>query len=231
MKRIIEISLAAILAFSAPLTYGIKYQSHESIKSAAVDFIVSRIPYEDYHIVAADVDRRLQLPICGEQLQAFTQAKAIKLGRISVGVRCNGPSPWTIYNPVNLKVYQHVIALRQQVRRGEILNRQHLQLQKVELSRTRQGYYTDMQALLDLQVTRNLTAGTVLLQKHVTEPLMVARGQKVIISADGTAMKIQMAGLALMDGVLGQRIRVKNEKSQRIVEGVVSQPGRVTVDF
>ena len=38
-----------------------------------------------------------------------------------------------------------------------------------------------------------------------------------------------MSGMALSDGSLGQKVRVKNLSSKRIVEGVVDGPGVVKV--
>ena len=44
-------------------------------------------------------------------------------------------------------------------------------------------------------------------------------------------MEVKMNGMALSDASLGQRIRVKNSSSKRVVEGVVDAPGIVRVNM
>jgi flagella basal body P-ring formation protein FlgA len=51
--------------------------------------------------------------------------------------------------------------------------------------------------------------------------IMVRRGQMVTLIVKSGQMYIRMAGRALSDGALNQRIRVENSNSQRVVEGVV----------
>ncbi|GAB4365224.1 MAG: hypothetical protein Kow0060_22580 [Methylohalobius crimeensis] len=52
-----------------------------------------------------------------------------------------------------------------------------------------------------------------------------------MIRARGGGLDVRMGGHALMDGGLGERIRVRNDRSQRVVEGVVRGPNEVRVVF
>ena len=231
MNKLIKLSLAAIMALSVQTANAKNFQSHESIKSASIDFLAGKMLYKDFKITFSELDRRLKLPACSNPLEAFTHTDQIKLGRMSVGVRCTGKNPWTIYNPVKINVYKNIISLVQPVSRGEIISKAHLTLQKRDIAGIKQDVYTDFNQVINQQATRNLAAGTILRRKHTTLPKLVKRGQKIIISARAPTIDIQMAGLALMDGIKGQRIRVKNEKSKRIIEATVVNPGLVLVDF
>ena len=44
-------------------------------------------------------------------------------------------------------------------------------------------------------------------------------------------MTITTKGTALTDGSMGDQVRVKNDKSQRIIEGIVTNMSEVTVYF
>jgi flagella basal body P-ring formation protein FlgA len=40
-----------------------------------------------------------------------------------------------------------------------------------------------------------------------------------------------MSGKALMSGSLGERIRVKNNKSKKIIEGTITKAGTISVNY
>jgi flagella basal body P-ring formation protein FlgA len=48
----------------------------------------------------------------------------------------------------------------------------------------------------------------------------VQRGQAVTLMADTDGMQVRMAGRALTDGLVNQRVKVQNLSSGKIVEGI-----------
>lgn len=232
MKKLYLLSLAPILALFSQTVMTSQFQSNESIEAVTRDFLAAKITHiKDYQIIIDPLDRRLKLSECNNPLQAFTQSDRIKFGRFSVGIRCTTENSWTIYNSAKIIAYEKIITLKQPIRRGEIITRTHLAHEKIELSRVRQGFFTDFSQIINQQATRYLPTGTVLTPKHLTTPRLIRRGEKVTISAKSKQIDIQMTGFALMDGTKGQRIRVRNEKSQRIIEATVIQPGLVVVSY
>jgi flagella basal body P-ring formation protein FlgA len=59
--------------------------------------------------------------------------------------------------------------------------------------------------------------------------LLVKRGSQVILRAGAGMFEVNVVGKALSDAAEGERVRVKNVKSQRIVEGYVMADGSVQV--
>ena len=55
----------------------------------------------------------------------------------------------------------------------------------------------------------------------LTDVPLVTRGQQVTLEVGADTMNIRMAGEALDEAALGQRVRVRNLSSERVVEGVV----------
>ena len=232
MKKLNLLSLAPILALFSQTAMTSQFQSHESIEAATRDFLAAKITHiKDYQIIIDPLDRRLKLSECKNPLQAFTHNDNIKFGRFSVGIRCTTENAWTIYNSAKIIAYKKIITLKQPLRRGEIITSSHLAFEKTKLSKFRQGFFTDFSQIVNKQATRYLPTGTVLTPKHLTIPRLIRRGEKVIISAKSKQIDIQMTGFALTDGTKGQRIRVRNEKSQRIIEATVIQPGLVVVSY
>ena len=74
-----------------------------------------------------------------------------------------------------------------------------------------------------------MQAGAILDLRSFIEPFLVKRGEKITISAVQPAFTIRMNGVAMMNGTKGQRIRIKNENSGRIISATVVEAGVVSV--
>jgi len=59
---------------------------------------------------------------------------------------------------------------------------------------------------------------------------LIERGQRVTVLAGGNGLEVRMPAEALSHGAKGERIRVRNLSSHRIIEGVVAGAGLVRVN-
>ena len=207
-----------------------KFQSHDSIYELVKNTVVRNIStLADYEISVIPLDSLLKLPECTEPLEAFTTTDLIKAGRTSIGVRCNAEKKWSIFISAVIKIYETVIVLSRPVQRGEIITRQHLAIEKRDVSKLRGDFINQAEQIENKQAARQMPAGTVLGLKSFIEPRLIKRGDKIIISAIQPGFTIRMNGAAMMDGTKGQLIRIKNENSGRIINATVIEAGLVTV--
>lgn len=79
-----------------------------------------------------------------------------------------------------------------------------------------------------MQKSKNIRVGDVIEQ---TDVCIVCRNESVVIRAGKSGMSITTKGTAMSDGVLGEQIKVKNDKSNRIIDAQVSGVGEVIVAF
>ena len=93
------------------------------------------------------------------------------------------------------------------------------------------GYFSKPEEAIGMEVTRPLRLGTTLNQTMVRAPNIIRRGQQVVLFAQAQGFEIRMEGQALMDGASGQVIRVRNNRSRRIIEGKVAAGGRVEINL
>lgn len=209
------------------------YQDHTAIYQAVTDYLKSHVKASsNYEFSITPLDNRLQLPACGGNLQAFNpHNQPIRAGRLSIGVRCSDVGMWSIFTSVQLKVYARVLVLTQPVLPGQMLTRQLLSTEKRDTAGLGFGYFTRLDAVENKQATRYLAAGTVLHDGLVTEPTVIKRGEKIVISAVTPSYDIRMLGIALMDGAKGQSIKVKNLSSGRTVSAKVVKQGLVSVVY
>jgi flagella basal body P-ring formation protein FlgA len=222
------LGLPFILAFGGELTY----QSHESILAAIDRLLEQELHFNDheYHIEPIRLDPRLRLPECERPLEAFILSGNQESGSLSMGVRCSGNQPWTLYNKVHLRTFRQVVVLRNSVKQGKVISQSDLILENRNLSTLRGEYFTAPEEVVGRMAKRSLPKGLVVVGDHFVAPMLIRRGQKVIIRAKSANVEVNMSGEALADGNEGQRIRIRNERSQAIVEGTIVGPGVVVVD-
>ncbi|HAS50615.1 MAG TPA: flagella basal body P-ring formation protein FlgA, partial [Gammaproteobacteria bacterium] len=57
----------------------------------------------------------------------------------------------------------------------------------------------------------------------------VRQGETVTLIAGQSGMQVTSSGIALSDAGIGERVRVRNETSKRVIQGTVVEQGRVEV--
>lgn len=98
----------------------------------------------------------------------------------------------------------------------------------VDLQRFRRQGFSNIDAVIGAKTKKNLRAGEVIESNDIC---VVCRNETVTIKAVKSGMTITTKGTALTDGSHGEQIRVKNTKSNRIIEGRVTGISEVTVIF
>lgn len=207
------------------------WQSTESILRTAEKFIKSRYGQNDERMkpVGGHLDSRLQLPECADELQAFVRRGTRITSRTIVGVRCTGPKPWKVYVPVDVVVTESVLVSRKAMPKGHVMTADDVVVERRDISTYRSGYLSTIDELAEHRLKRQIQGGRVITPSMLVADIMVRRGQMVTLVVINDQMQIRMAGRALSDGVLNQRIRVENTNSQRVVEGIVRSPEQVEV--
>lgn len=184
---------------------------------------------QDIDINVGRIDRRLKLVTCQQAPVAFLAPGAKLQGKLTVGLRCLGPKPWTVYVPAHIKIFADVIAATQPLLRGTDISAADIMLVRQELSQLRSGYFTKKEAVIGKILTQNLAAGHAITPKRIKAAILVRRGEKVTIVVSVGTLKVRGKGEALNDAARGELISVRNSQSKRIIQGIVTKPGTVTV--
>ena len=175
------------------------------------------------------LDPRLKLPLCDQPLEGFLRPGTKVAATTIVGVRCSGSSPWKIYVPVSVVVTAPVLVAKQALSRGQPLTSDDFVLEERDVSRSVSGYISDPRVVVGQKLKVSLLAGRALTPAMLTSQAAIRRGQSVTLVANGGGIGVSMAGKALTDGGIGQRIRVENLNSGRVVEGIVRSREHVEV--
>lgn len=228
-------NLLVLLAITtlSPQVYSKEYHSLEDISRTAHDFSLKKIhaPGEDIHIVVGNLDPRLSLHLCAVPLEAFNQGYEARQGRSTVGVRCTDHKPWSLYVPITVKNFKQVVILKQTATRNTVLTEADISLEKMNINRFTSGYFSDLNQVKGKILTQSLSKGAVLTNNHIKSPMAIDRGQLVTLIAKNSVIEVRAEGKAMSKGAIGERIKVKNMKTKRIVEGVIIDKYLINVNL
>ena len=169
---------------------------------------------------------RLRLDACAEHPVA--EPPAVRSANATVTVRCSAPA-WTVYVPVRISDLRPVLVLARAAARGEALSASLLSVQERDVAQLPFGYFEDVEAVTGHELRRPLAAGAVLTPNDAEPPRLVRRGEAVTVIGRSGGIEIRAGGTALGDGARGERVRVRNDSSRRVVEGTVTALGTVEI--
>jgi flagellar basal body P-ring formation protein FlgA len=228
-------SLFVLLAIASLSTnaYSKEYHPLDDITKTAKDFVLLDMSSEDEDIEVnvGKLDSRLKLNQCTIPLEAYKHNYTMRHGAGTVRVRCNDNKPWSLYVPVSVKSYKMVATLKHASTRNTVLTDDNISLQKMNINRLMSGYFDDIEQLKGKILTKNLSKGAVLTQHHVKLVTAIKRGQRVTVIAKNSVIEVRMEGTALTKGAIGDRIKVKNLKTKRIVEGTIINKHLISVNL
>lgn len=213
------------------------YQDLDSISATARAFVMQRLEArgaahaQPARVEVGALDPRLQLATCDVPLQAFAATAGALTGNTSVGVRCQGPKPWMLYVPVTVQAYGTALVSARPLTRGAQLTENDIKLTSVDLTLLPADYLTDPHQALGKTLKRPVADGAPLSAGFLEASRVVRRDEQVTILAQADGVEVRMAGRALSDGAAGERVRVRNLLSKRVVEGIVTGPGTIQVQM
>ncbi|HEC11729.1 MAG TPA: flagellar basal body P-ring formation protein FlgA [Acidiferrobacteraceae bacterium] len=219
--------------FSATSAATPAFEDHRQIRAVAEDLARqhSQYPASKVQVKAANLDPRLRMARCDTALEAFLPHRWQVHGRGTVGVRCTGQRPWTLYVSVNVSIYDQVVVSAHPLPRGARLSQADLKLEKHDLARLVGGYLQDPQQVIGKVLRRPIGLGSVFTPAIIESERLIHRGDRVQIVASLRGMEVRMIGKALNDGAAGDRVQVRNLSTKRIIEGTVTHQGFVRVQL
>ena len=206
-------------------------QSHDSIRDVAHQYMLTQAQKQDHTpiIEVGHLDSRLRLKACSKSLETFSPPGGRKQGRTTVGVRCSGDNPWSLYVPVKVSIMLPVVIAARELPRGKILTTDDIILEKRDIATIHRGYLEKIDYAIGKVLKRSLRRGQILTASHATAPQAIKKGSRVTIVANSGAIAIRMKGKALSSGARGERIQVQNLSSKRELDATVISPGIVEV--
>ena len=154
-------------------------------------------------------DARLKLAPC-TRAEPFLPAGVPAWGRTRVGLRCvEGAVAWTVYLPVTVQALSPALSPRTPLPAGHVLTDGDLMLVDTDWAARADRPVATAAALLGRTLARPALPGQPLRQADLRRRLWFASGDDVKVLATGPGFSVSGEGVALADGVDGQRVRVQ----------------------
>jgi flagella basal body P-ring formation protein FlgA len=145
---------------------------------------------------------------------------------VNARVSCSAPSPWNLYVPVEIRVYRPVLVATRELRRGEAIGAGDVALEERNtLAAVGAPPLTQTADVVGLSARRTIAPGTLLSASLIELPVLVRRGDRLGVSARAGGITVQISGEALGTARLGERVRVRNLQSGRVIDAVMTGSG------
>lgn len=203
----------------------------DRIEQVAYEYALkqAQASYDNPQIAMDTLDDRLRLQACDTAPDVFSSSGSVGLGNQTIGVKCNSPVAWTVYVPVKVKVMKPVVVASRPLSSNQLIAQGDIKLLQWDIGSLQHGYLNSTQLVIGQQLKYPVSIGSVIKPNSLQAQKIVHRGEQIMLVAMAGQMEVRMSGIALDDATLGERVRVKNSTSKRIVEGVVDAPGIVKV--
>ncbi|KVL76123.1 flagellar basal body P-ring formation chaperone FlgA [Burkholderia ubonensis] len=203
-------------------------QDPDTIRRTALAFLqqqIAGLPGKPAASVAPSFPRGLAA--C-TTLEPFLPTGARLWGRTTVGVRCAGERPWTVYLQAKVTVQATYYAAARQIAPGEVLTAADLVARDGDLTLLPLAVITDPSQAVGSTALARVAAGLPLRQDMLKSAASVSAGQTVRVVAAGPGFTISTEGSALANAAPGQSVRVRMAAGQ-IVTAIVKDAGTVEI--
>ena len=217
-----------VVAISRPARTISRDEMQDSLMRVAMERGASRdiaVVMDDHH-AARLVDAHRT-----DGLKVATFARDARSGRFEARLVLPGASDlgesWTVTGSI---VETREIAVPVgDLDRGEPIQMKDLMVIKRPAGQVTTDIVRPISDLVGMVPRRALRAGEPIRTGDIVKPLLVEKNQLVTVHYASKGLSLSMRGRAQNSGTIGETIKVQNPQSKRIVEGVASAPGQVTI--
>jgi len=214
--------MSALLAAAAAAPALGAPQDLAQLEALARNAAAAQLPplTQNQRFIVGPIDPRLELERCGAPVKPVVGPGGHMRDRILIELRCPVTNGWHIYVPVRVVGTSIVTIAARTIVAGTVLTQQDVRSERRDIGTLPPGYMDDPTVAVGLTAARPIASGAVITNQFLVAAKAVQRGQSVTLVADAEGMSVSMAGRALTDGLINQRVKVQNLSSGKIVEGI-----------
>jgi len=175
---------------------------------------------ESVSVQAGQLDARTQLSKCRQPVRIdFAPGQGLR-AKTNLSLLCPDSPGWRLFLPMTITRRTQVWVARNSIASGSALQAPQWQREMRDVASLPASAITSPD-LSGYQARMPIAAGAVLTQALVTGKTVVKRGQTLSLQASQGGIVISVTVEAVDDGAAGERIRVRNLSSGRVIDAVV----------
>ncbi|CAB3630837.1 flagellar basal body P-ring formation chaperone FlgA [Achromobacter pestifer] len=205
-------------------------QAPEAIAVVAQSYLLDQLAgLPGQATVAIDPPRAERLAPC-DAMSPFMPSGVKMRSRMTVGVRCNAPKPWTTYVQATVRVPGYYYVASRMIAAGQALTPDDLSPRDGDLVALPPGAITDPQTVVGMTAAYRINAGQPVRGSSLRNAQSVLRGSNVRINARGNGFVVSSEGQALDNAAPGAMVQVRTANGQ-VISGVVKNAGLVEMQL
>lgn len=223
--------LLLLIAHAAHAQAPAPRQDHAALRQTIEQFLSAQtagLPGQA-SVTVGQIDSRLALAACAAP-EAFLPNGSRAWGKTTVGVRCNVPTPWTIYVAATVRVQGDYIAAAAPLAQGQSIGPNDLATIKGDLAALPPGVITDPSQAVGHTLSRSVPLGAPLRQDALRSRQAVQQGQVVRLVSAGPGFRVSTEGRAMSNAGEGQIAQARTPTGQ-VVSGIAKMGGVVEVSY
>lgn len=122
-----------------------------------------------------------------------------------------------------------VPALAHAMHRGEVIQRSDITIERKRRDALSADTVFDTDRLVGMLISVEGAPGQILRESEIDKPELVSRGGLVLLVYENRGIVLTVKGKAMASGSAGDVVSVQNLTSKKVVEGLVTGPGRISV--
>lgn len=227
MHRLLMVSMAALATLPLANASDTK---HDALMESVHQFL-----YQETQALGNEVVINLRPPsphlsVCTNPEPFLTNQNEAPLGRVSVGVRCGTDSQQVRYLQAEVDVIGSYMVAAVDIERGSQITFDMLGEKAGNLGDLSSRAITQIDDIVGKVARQPIASGSTIQSHFIQAPLLVERGQRVKVIAEGDSFRVSREGEALNNGAMGEEVRVRFG-SREVMSARVVERGTLMVNF
>lgn len=185
------------------------------------------------HVALLEPSDSIGIPSGLVELHVVPSAWDEGLGRraFRIAINLNGRTWRTIDALADVAAMIDAVAPNRFLKPEEVIGVEDLTTTRVRIHDLKHPFITDQDEVIGKVPARPLQADTPLRAGFLKRPVMIKKGDRVVIEAKRGGLSIRTSGVTKSNGEIGQSIIVANSDSGRELRAKIVAPGLVRVEF
>ena len=155
-----------------------------------------------------------------------------------IKVSCEDKNSWTIFVKTNANNKKQkklkssksnqILVLSKSIEKGKYIRENDL----IFINSPRKNvFYNFKEELIGRKVKQNLRKGQYIQPRHLFSKYYVNQGDPVVIVSKLKNMEVSTGGIAMKSGNIGDLLEVKNERSGKVIKGILKENKKINIFF
>ena len=218
------------------VTRGFVLVSKEEIKRIALSYIYQKMDLDqnEVRIKGVQIRKDVVLPRGNVTCRVEPPRNMDFLGKVPLSVIFSVDRDFEkkVLAVVDIEMLKGVVVTKRPLRRYRQITGDDIEIQEKDLAKLPSNILTSYKEVLGKRTKRAIDANMVLRSDLIEFPPLVKRGDVVVVVAESGGLRITALGIVKgREGRRGERIRVENLDSKKIIYARVMDSKTVKVDF